>query len=113
MPSRAGQLSLNFVAYCPRQVETPAARRSDPASSHLAAEQITTSGARGQQQAQAIAAVRTFPGLTSFELAVKTGQDRYTLARRLPECITAGAVRKGPMRACSITGRQALTWWPT
>ncbi len=50
MRTSAAQLSLDFVAYCPRQVETPAARRSDPRSFHLAAEQITASGARGQRE---------------------------------------------------------------
>jgi len=38
-----------------RRVETPIARRSDPASSHLAAGEITASGTRAHQQAQAIA----------------------------------------------------------
>jgi len=112
MHANAAQFGFDF-ARPPRRVETPAARHSDPESSHLAAEEINRSGKRGQQQAQAIAAVKAFPGCTSFELALKTDIDRYTLARRLPECITACAVRKGEQRTCSITGRQALTWWPT
>lgn len=112
MSTNAAQLGFDFSRPM-RRVETPAARRSDPITSHVAAEQITASGARGQQQAQASAAVRAFPGLTSFELAMRTNIDRYTLARRLPECVTAGTVRKGEARKCSITGRQALTWWPT
>jgi hypothetical protein len=109
-PSR--QMPFDFATPRARQVETPAARRTDPSTSHLAAEQITASGQRGQQQAQATAAVRAMPGLTSFELAMKTRLDRYMLARRLPECVTAGTVRKGEAKTCSITGRQALTWWP-
>lgn len=112
MHANAAQFGFDF-ARPPRRVETPAARRSDPESSHLAAEEITRSGRRGQQQAQAIAAVRAFPGCTSFELAMRTDIDRYILARRLPECVTAGAVRKGEQRTCSVTGRQALTWYPT
>lgn len=95
-----------------RRVETPAARRSDPETSHLAAAQHTASGERAYQLAQAVAAVRTLPGRTSFELALATDLDRYMLARRLPEAITAGAVKKGDQRACKVTGRQALTWWP-
>lgn len=43
---------------------------------------------------------------------MKTNIDRYVLARRLPECVTGNTVRKGAMKTCSITGRQALTWWP-
>lgn len=96
----------------PRRVETPAARSTDPETSHLAAEQHTASGARAHQLAQAISAVRAFPGRTSFELALATDLDRYMLARRLPEAIAAGAVKKGAAKACSVTGRQALTWWP-
>lgn len=93
-------------------VATPAARRTDPESSHQAAEIHTLSGKRAHQQDQAAAAVRQFPGRTSFELALCTDLDRYMLARRLPECETAGRVRRGPMRACTVTGRLAMEWLP-
>lgn len=112
MGTPAAQLGFDFTAPRARRVETPAARRTDPISSHLAAEQITASGARGQQQAQAAAAVRAFPGCTSFELAMKTSIDRYVLARRLPECVTGNTVRKGELKTCSVTGRKAIAWWP-
>jgi hypothetical protein len=95
-----------------RIIETPAARNSDPETSHLAASDITSSGVRGHQQRQVIAAVRAFPGCTSFELAMKTKLDRYVVARRLSECVTADEVKKGEPKACPITGKQALTWWP-
>lgn len=95
-----------------RRIETPIARASDPMSSHLAANEMTASGRRGQQIAWAIAAVRAYPGRTSQELCEVTGIDRYTLARRLPDAVTAGAIRKGIQRACSVTGKTALTWWP-
>lgn len=95
-----------------RRVETPAARASDPITSHLAAEEVTASGKRSQQQAQAVAAVRAWPGCTSFELAMKSDLDRYALARRLPEVVLAGLVRKGEPKRCDVTGRLALTWWP-
>lgn len=94
-----------------RCVETPIARCTDPESSHLAAAEITASGKRAHQQAQTIAAVRQYAGRTSQELCELTGLDRYMLARRLPECVTAGAVRKGVTRHCTVTGKQALTWW--
>ena len=96
----------------PRVVSTPAARRADPESSHQAAEIHTLSGKRGQQQDQAAAAVRQFPGRTSFELALATDLDRYMLARRLPECEVAGRVRRGVQRACTVTGRLAMEWLP-
>lgn len=94
-----------------RIVETPAARNTDPYTSHAAADDITRSGKRAHQQHQAIAAVRAKPGLTSFELALATGLDRFMLARRLPECVTAGGVVKGTPKKCSVTGKMAISWW--
>lgn len=108
----AATLDLFPIPSRTRRVETPIARRRDPDSSHLAAKEITASGQRAAQQAQAIAAVKQFPGRTSQELCELTGLDRYMLARRLPECITANGVRKGIQRRCSVTGKTALTWWP-
>lgn len=95
-----------------KSVLTPAARRTDPESSHAAAAHMQRTGKRVAQQDRATAAVRAFPGRTSFELALCTDLDRYMLARRLPECETAGRVRRGPMRACTVTGRLAMEWLP-
>ena len=107
----SAQLAL-FDQPSHRIIATPAARRTDPESSHLAAEQHTRSGRRASQQDQAHAAVRAAPGRTSAELAAATGIDRYLLARRLPECETAGRVRRSTMRICTVTGRLATTWVP-
>lgn len=95
-----------------RTVHTPVARATDPATSHLAAEAITASGARDAQAQLAAEAVRKHPGHTSNELAELCPLDRYALARRLPECATAGAVRRGQSRECRVSGRSAVTWWP-
>jgi hypothetical protein len=101
------QFALDFTT-----VSTPAARRRDPSTSHRAAEEHTASGVRGQHQKRAAQAVVDFPGRTSQELSRDAKLDRYMLARRLPECEEALVVRRGPARACSVTGKQALTWWP-
>lgn len=101
-----------FHPPAPMRVETPAARASDPETSHLAAEEVTASGVRQQQIGLAIAAVRAHPDRTSMELSVVTGHDRYMLARRLPDAETAQAVRKGPARTCTVSGRKAVTWLP-
>lgn len=108
----SAQLALSFDP-APRmmRVETPAARATDPTTSHLAAAEHTASGKRGHQQAQAVAAVRAFPGRTSFELALATDLDRYMLARRLPECETGRAVKRGEPKRCSVTGKLAMTWY--
>lgn len=94
------------------RIETPAARTSDPETSHEAAEHVTRTGARAAQQRIAANAVDCYPGLTSMELAVRTGLCRFMLARRLPECRTGGSVRMGKIRSCSITGRSAHEWHP-
>lgn len=108
------QTSLNLdINFPPRRVETPAVRRSDPITSHLAAEAHTASGARAHQQHLTVAAVRAFPGLTMQELAEQTGLDRYMLGRRISECETAGLVRRGEKRQCSVSGRMAESWEPT
>lgn len=89
------------------------ARTADPSSSHEAADFIVGSGKQAQQQAQASAAVRKHPGLTSLELARATGLDRFMLARRLPELWKQGLLRRGMVRKCSASnGRSAVTWHP-
>lgn len=95
-----------------RTIATPAARATDPRASHDAADHVTSTGARAAQQRLAASAVDSYPGLTSMELAVRTGLCRFMLARRLPECRTAGTVRMGIARSCSRTGRSAHEWHP-
>lgn len=99
-----------------RVVETQAARSSDPEPSHLAARRHTASKRR-QSNMQAVAdLVRRMPGCTSWELAgfIDLGRDTYhEIARRMPDAVTAGAVRKGDCRPCGVTGNLSTTWWPT
>jgi len=90
---------------------TPIARNSDPLTSHEAAEAITMTGVRAAQQRLTSTAVEQYPGLTSLELSRRSKIDRYTLARRLPECEDAKTVKRGQARRCSVSGRTAVTWW--
>lgn len=91
-------------------LEQPVARRTDPATSHEAAERVTRDGSRARQVAACLDAVRRWPGCTSAELAVRMGVSRYMPARRLPELRSAGKVANGVSRECSVTRRAALTW---
>jgi hypothetical protein len=93
-------------------ISTPAARNTDPNASHEAAEHITKTGLRAQQQRMASKAVEQHPGLTSLELSQKSHICRYMLARRLPEAETGHTVRRGPERKCTVSGRSACTWYP-
>jgi hypothetical protein len=91
----------------------PIARKTDPDSSHLAAEEVTVSGRRDAQKEIVLVAVKKYIGATSAELAAHYGFDRYMVARRLPDLEKDGDVAKGQeLRVCQISGRKAVTWWP-
>lgn len=88
---------------------TPAARMTDPETSHAAEQEINRTGTRATQQHQVLAAVRRYPGRTSAELARLVGLDRYMVAKRLPE-LEPLHVQRGPKRQCAANHRPALTW---
>ncbi|WP_423820858.1 hypothetical protein V5738_10995 [Salinisphaera sp. SPP-AMP-43] len=97
----------------PRRVETPAARASDPGTSHDAAEHVTGKGTRHRQRLIVAQAVAAHPGCTAKELAEYCEElDRYDVGRRLSECKTASDVIEGDARKCNLSGRSALTWYP-
>ena len=88
----------------------PIARNTDPASSHIAAHEITYSGARTTQQIEAFQLVAAYPSHTSRELAYFSELDRYQMARRLSDLEHAGFVKKGPIRRDDTNQRMAVTW---
>jgi len=92
-------------------ITTPAARNTDPITSHMAALEITARGTRGRQQRLVLRIVIANPGKTSRELSDICALDRYQVARRLPELEAAGVIEKGPIRRCTIGGRHSVTWW--
>jgi hypothetical protein len=94
-------------------MQTEIARHSDPASSHAAAKEITSSGERARQCDLALRMVTEHPGCTSLELSTLKILDRYQTARRLPELEKAGWVRRGPIRQCKVGARPAVTWFPS
>lgn len=89
--------------------DLPRARRSDPETSHEAAEAILKTGELGRQQLAVLAAVKRWPGLTSLELGARMEINRWAVARRLPE-LEPVHVRKGEPRV--VNGRRHVTWWP-
>ena len=90
-------------------VVTPRARRSDPITSHLAAESVRPK-LRDQQQ-RVLDALTRWPGSTAVELATSSGLDRYLVSRRLPELVPQYA-RRGKPRACTVAGTPQTTWYP-
>ena len=91
--------------------DTPRSRRSDPETSHIAADRIKASGVLGKQQAAVLEAVRRYPGSTAVEISTLAGIDRYAVSRRLPE-LSPVHVRRGPPRVCAVNGRPQGTWFP-
>ena len=84
---------------------TPRARRSDPLSSHAAADKMERSGKLNRQCDQVLEAVREHPGSTSRELHALTGLDRHMVARRLPDLEKRGLVGR------TVVGSKAVRWW--
>ena len=95
----------------------PAARNTDPATSHAAAEEQTGSGRRDHHAALVLAAVRATPGLTYRELHHRLAgriAEAVEVMRRLNDLHTDTLVTPTiPRRVCSISGRPAQTWHPT
>ena len=81
------------------------ARRTDPESSHAAADQAEADGTIATHALVTLGAVRRLPGLTSKQLAGACELDRYQIARRLPELERRGLVR----RVSNVGGER---WFP-
>ena len=91
-----------------RRKSKPLARKSDPVSSHQAAEKIKKSGKKEANIQRVTDLVYSHPGLTSKQLATKTDEmDRHEVARRLSDAEDAGLIHaKGRKEPGEIT------WWP-
>lgn len=89
------------------------ARATDRDPSHLAAELMTESGIRANQQNRVLAAVRRWPGYTARELArAMELPTRDMPARRMADLVPL-YVEAGPDRECLVSGETATTWYPT
>jgi len=89
----------------------PASRAGDSYTSDLAEEKVTKSGVRQQQCRVVYELLQKHNGFTSKELAHISKLDRHMIARRLPDLLGAGKVRKGQKRQCSIGRSLADTWF--
>ena len=95
-------------------IKTPdwPARKTDPVTSHIAAERMERTGARSAQQDRVLQLVQRFPGRTSCELATHGELKHHQISRRLPELESAGVIVRGKARQSTATGNTALTWEP-
>ena len=96
------QLTLDF---------SPAHRNTDPVTSEMAEEEITSCGTRQRQADRVYRLATQNIGCTSAELANIGGVDRYMVARRLPDLEHNGLVKNRATRKCRVSGRMAVTWW--
>ena len=92
-------------------MEHQMARQTDPDSSHEAARRAKKQFAKAQR-VRVYEGLLAKPGLTSAELGVVMGMDRYAVARRLPELLKEGHAYKSQIRKCRISRRRAVTWHP-
>lgn len=100
----------------PMSIQTPAARATDPETSHEAAESITASGERRRQQVRVLALIVASPGCTAGELAEvaaewDVGVDYFAIQRRVSE-LEPQFVRRGESRTCSVRRTKQTTIWP-
>jgi len=88
----------------------PAARKTDPNSSHIAADLVhgQTNIAKSQRS-QVLAALKKYPGSTSKQLAQLAGLDRTMVGRRLPEMEIEGDAR---CAGRDPEAKHELIWWP-
>jgi|TARA_R110000850_G_scaffold264898_1_gene394200 hypothetical protein len=85
------------------------ARKTDPITSHLAANDSELNNER--QRIKMLEFLLEHSGLTSNELGrISSVYDRYQFARRLSEMAKLGTVINTNNRKCRVSGRLAMTW---
>jgi hypothetical protein len=93
-------------------IQTPAARNTDPDTSHLAAHSVTTTGTRHTNNQKCREAVENNPGASSAKIAKITGLDRHEAARRLSDLRGISVEQGEPVRCKLCNNRLCVTWWP-
>ena len=100
-------MTLRFV-----EPHNPLSRSTDPSTSLDAGEAVRGTERRRSQMEYIARGVWDWPGQTSRELAVTLSLDRYDVARRLADLMHCDRAEQGDSRACKISGRRCVTWWP-
>lgn len=87
------------------------ARKTDPETSHEAANRVEASGGAGAHRALILDFLRDLGGAwTSAEIARYVDLDRHQVARRLPELREKGLVVNDRQRTCSVNKTKAVEW---
>lgn len=88
----------------------PAARNSDPITSHLSDREISESGQRLTRARLFAELVSQFEGHTSNEIAHKFGLCRYEAGKRLSDARGMNLVVNGDNKKCDVSGKLAMVW---
>jgi len=75
----------------------------------MAGRHVRACGCAQRHRDLCLRAVRRQPGLTAREIEARIGIKAH---KRLPELRADKLVRNGPCRACTVSGRRAMTWLP-
>lgn len=89
----------------------PAARSADPRISREAEAKFTESGGRKTQAGRILEAIRTCPGMTADELAMKIDLNTYKVRKRTSDLKNLGVVYQRGTRTGNDGFRQGC-WWP-
>jgi hypothetical protein len=99
------QLAFRLTAPKPRQPEPPAARCTDPDTSHEAA-----AIPRSQQRAAVFEAFRELGTATDYEISVHLGINRCSAGKRRVELQRDGWIAATDERRPTDTGARAIVW---
>lgn len=98
---------------CHRGGLPPIARKTDPNTSHQAAEAITKNGQRGSQCKDIFDAIQAKPGSIPGEIAAKIGLLSHEVTKRIHDLEVKGLVVPGTERRWAGSGKNQRSWWPT
>lgn len=93
--------------------DAPAARATDPATSHAAIEEHTRSGARASQAARILAAITANPGKTAGEIGKLVGLTNVQVCRRIADLVKLRSVTECGSRICTAMKSSQTTWRAT
>lgn len=88
------------------------ARRDDPETSHIAAEQIESNGTASAHRSVIVEYLKQHPGQTNAEIAEGSGLQYCQIHKRMSEAERMNLVIRGQHKKCPIHQRQMLTWYP-
>jgi len=91
-------------------IQTPAAKNTDPITSHMAVDEVNGSGKRITNQQIVLDALRLMNGSTGAEIAKESGLEVHEVRRRLNDLAGLFA-SQGSHRKCKVANRVVQTWW--